>query len=63
MALGHSLNLEILAEGVETKAQHELLTSYGIDLYQGYYYAKPMPLEELLNQYQGDFKNGGQRSG
>ena len=41
------LNLGLLAEGVETKEQVELLQSIGCDQVQGYYYAKPMPEEEF----------------
>jgi len=50
------LNLGLLAEGVETKEQVELLQSIGCDQVQGYYYAKPMPQEEfyeVLKQQNG----------
>lgn len=42
------LELGLLAEGVETKEQVELLQSIGCDQVQGYYYAKPMPEEEFF---------------
>lgn len=42
------LNLVLLAEGVETKDQVELLKGIGCDQVQGYYYAKPMPKEEFF---------------
>ena len=42
------LDLGLLAEGVETKDQIELLQSIGCDQVQGYYYAKPMPEEEFF---------------
>lgn len=45
--MGHSLGLTVLAEGVETKDQLELLQSMGCDLGQGFWYARPMPAEEL----------------
>jgi diguanylate cyclase (GGDEF)-like protein/PAS domain S-box-containing protein len=48
IALGHSLELEVLAEGVETVAQAEKLKSLGCALAQGYLFGKPKPLEELL---------------
>ncbi len=48
MSIGYNLNLEILAEGVETKAQKELLLSLGCDKFQGYYFAKPMSKEALI---------------
>ena len=48
------MGLELLAEGVETEEQVELLRKIGCDNVQGYYYAKPMSMEEfeqLLNKY------------
>lgn len=41
--LGHNLNMKVLAEGVETKAQSEFLNVEGCDLAQGYFYSKPIP--------------------
>ncbi len=46
VALGHSLNLRVLAEGVETEAQRDFLVIHGCDMQQGYLLAKPQPLEE-----------------
>ncbi len=46
IALGHSLNLNVLAEGVETPEQKAFLMSQGCDMQQGYLLAKPMPFEE-----------------
>jgi diguanylate cyclase (GGDEF)-like protein/PAS domain S-box-containing protein len=43
--LGHNLGLRVVAEGVEDDAAFELLRSYGCDLAQGYYIARPMPAE------------------
>ena len=40
-ALGHSLGLEIIAEGVETERELELAKKVGCDLLQGYYFGKP----------------------
>lgn len=47
--LGRQLNMKVIAEGVETEAQAERLRTIGCDEVQGYLYAKPMPLEELLD--------------
>jgi EAL domain-containing protein (putative c-di-GMP-specific phosphodiesterase class I) len=41
--LGHALNLTIVAEGVETEPQLELLQQYGCDCIQGYIFSKPLP--------------------
>lgn len=48
VSLAHKLGLEVVAEGVEEKAQLEYLGSLNVDLMQGFYYYKPMPIEELL---------------
>ena len=45
--LAHSLNMQVIAEGVETKAQFEFLAKQGCDMIQGYYYSKPLPINEL----------------
>ena len=42
------LGYKLVAEGVETKAQADLLASWHVDMIQGYYYAKPMPGDELI---------------
>lgn len=49
--LAHQLNLEVVAEGVETLQQAGVLHQQGCDLLQGYYYARPAPLEELKLLY------------
>jgi len=42
VALGHSLRLKVLAEGVETREQEAFLKELGCDGVQGYYYSKPV---------------------
>lgn len=51
--MAEKLHLGLLAEGVETKEQVELLQSIGCDQVQGYYYAKPMPEEEVFELLKG----------
>ena len=48
VALGHSLGLRVIAEGVETAEQRDLLHSFGCDGYQGYFFGRPMPVDALL---------------
>ena len=43
------LGFKVLAEGVETEAQVKLLKNAGCRFAQGFYYARPMPLEEFLD--------------
>lgn len=49
-----SLNVITLAEGVENNAQDQIVRDMGIDRIQGYYYARPIPIDEfawMLSQY------------
>ncbi len=48
IALGHSLGLEVLAEGVETEGQLQLFEALGGDLVQGWLVGKAMPDDELV---------------
>ena len=47
--LGKSMNLTVIAEGVETEQQQELLIAYGCDALQGYLINKPVSSEEISN--------------
>ncbi len=47
IALAKHLHMEIVAEGIETEEQVALLNELGCDFIQGYYFAKPMPLEQF----------------
>lgn len=47
IALAHNLGLNVIAEGVETQAQRDLLEKHECDAYQGYYFSKPLPIEEF----------------
>jgi len=51
--MGHSLNLKVIAEGVETAPQLEYLRRHHCDQIQGYYFSRPLPapaLEQLLRE-------------
>ncbi|MGC9456311.1 MAG: putative bifunctional diguanylate cyclase/phosphodiesterase [Halothiobacillaceae bacterium] len=47
IVMGHALGMEVIAEGVETTTQRDLLESLGCDLFQGYLIGRPAPPEEL----------------
>gem|GEM_PF-403332 len=47
IALGHSLSLSVIAEGVETLEQRNALAEMGCDAYQGYYFARPVAASDL----------------
>ncbi|MEW6292552.1 MAG: EAL domain-containing protein [Pseudomonadota bacterium] len=48
IALGHHLDLELVAEGVESEGQRQLLEKLGCDVLQGFFYSKPLPATEIL---------------
>ena len=47
IGMGRNLDLEVIAEGVETEAQKAILAGHGCDLYQGYLLARPMPVADF----------------
>ncbi len=46
--LGHSLNLKVIAEGVETKEHEKFLVEHDCDEVQGYRYSRPVPIEDFI---------------
>ena len=52
VSLAHSLRLQVIAEGVETAEQLELLRTLGCDQYQGFYCSRPMPAESFSETMQ-----------
>lgn len=46
VALAHSLNASVICEGVETAEHNEFVSNTDCDLIQGWYYSKPLPIEE-----------------
>ena len=65
IALGRSLGLQVVAEGVENREQQQLLREFGCDLLQGYLYARPMaaadvpPFVDALVGHQARVQTGG----
>jgi EAL domain-containing protein (putative c-di-GMP-specific phosphodiesterase class I) len=48
IAMGHSMNMRVVAEGVETIEQMKALRAFGCDEFQGYYFSRPLPLPDFL---------------
>ena len=57
--MSKDLGLQTVAEGVETERQKDLYLKMGIDLIQGWYYAKAMPLEEIMRLPRSDEPDAG----
>ena len=58
--LGHSLDLKVIAEGVETKEHEDFLIQEGCDEVQGFRYSKPVPVDEFVEfvrGYNGDLSS------
>ncbi|MDH3333973.1 MAG: EAL domain-containing protein, partial [Gammaproteobacteria bacterium] len=53
IALGKAMELEVVAEGVETDQQYAAVRRMGCDLAQGYFIAKPMPAAQLREWHGG----------
>jgi sensor c-di-GMP phosphodiesterase-like protein len=46
--LAHHLKLSVVAEGIETIEQKDMVKKYNVDYAQGYYFCKPMPQERII---------------
>ena len=51
IGLSKQLEMPVITEGVETKEQVKFLTEMGCDMFQGYYFAKPMSVLDFEKQY------------
>jgi diguanylate cyclase (GGDEF)-like protein len=49
--LAHHLKLNVVAEGIETKEQSDMVKKYHVDYAQGYYYCKPMPQQRVIEYF------------
>ena len=49
ISMAHTLNLKVVAEGVEHQAQADFLAENGCDQSQGYLYSKPLPIDDLVD--------------
>jgi diguanylate cyclase (GGDEF)-like protein/PAS domain S-box-containing protein len=50
IAMARSLNLDVIAEGVETKEQYQLLTGKGCYHFQGYFFGRPVPIHQFESE-------------
>lgn len=56
MEMSHGMGLKVVTEGIEAREQSEQMITEGADYIQGFYYSKPLPVEDFLNfirQYNG----------
>jgi diguanylate cyclase (GGDEF)-like protein len=51
ITMAKDLHMQVVAECIETKEQVEFLCTVGCDMIQGYYFAKPMPVEQFEQRY------------
>lgn len=58
MRMMNALDNDTVCEGVETKEQVDFLQEIGCSKMQGYYFTKPVPLDEVLERYKGGFLVG-----
>ncbi len=52
VAMAHGLDMEVIAEGVETLQQRDFLMGLGCDMMQGYFFSRPIPADECLRLVQ-----------
>ena len=55
--MAKNLNIKTVAEGVETQEQVEILKKLGVDIFQGYYFAKPLKIDEFEKFVRHNLKN------
>lgn len=53
ISMAKKLGMTVIAEGVEKKVQVDFLSEMGCDVFQGYYFSKPMPVEEFEKEVMG----------
>ncbi|MBA3814002.1 MAG: EAL domain-containing protein [Alphaproteobacteria bacterium] len=58
LAMADQLNLEVVAEGIETKEQLDFLCKYSCNIGQGYLFSKPIPSEDFVNLLKKNKFNG-----
>ncbi len=59
LLIARSLRLRVVAEGIETEAQRETLRGMGVEMLQGYLFARPMPETEIASWLSGESQPAG----
>ncbi len=54
ISMAKSLNLKVIAEGVENEAQMSFLRAHHCDEIQGYYFSKPLAVDNVADKLRGD---------
>lgn len=57
VALAQSMGLAVIAEGVETEGQRDFLAAHGCSAYQGFFFARPLPLDQFVAFMRENRKN------
>jgi len=58
ITLGQAMGLSVIAEGVETERQRDMLSKLGCHAFQGYFFIRPLPLEEFEHMLRGLTESG-----
>ena len=58
IGMGRSLSLQVVAEGVQTQEQVELLRGQGCDFFQGFFFSEPLPADQLLSYLRRECGSG-----
>jgi EAL domain-containing protein (putative c-di-GMP-specific phosphodiesterase class I) len=56
IALAKSMEMAVIAEGVETEEQRDFLATNGCNSYQGYLFSRPLPIEDFDGKVIGEIK-------
>jgi EAL domain-containing protein (putative c-di-GMP-specific phosphodiesterase class I) len=59
ITLGHAMGLSVIAEGVETESQRDTLSHLGCHAFQGYFFIRPLPLEDFERMLHDYAESGG----
>jgi predicted signal transduction protein with EAL and GGDEF domain len=59
LLIARSLGLRVVAEGIETEGQRETLSTLGVEMLQGYFFARPMPDDDIAGWLAGEAQSSG----